>query len=188
MARLKSDEKRHAILAAATRVIAAHGLGAPTALIAKEAGISNGSLFTYFETKAELLNQLYIELKTEMGTAAFDAFPSENSPREQLRHVWTNWLHWAVTDPKKRRTLAHLSVSDEITAGSHQAAALAFGEIAALVDRCRSGGPMRTAPLSLVLTIMSGVADAAMDYMLRDPANADAHCETAFEAAWRMIE
>ena len=30
------------------------GLGAPTATIAKEAGVSNGSLFTYFETKADL--------------------------------------------------------------------------------------------------------------------------------------
>ena len=56
MARPKSDDKRDAILAAATRVIAAQGLSAPTAAIAKEAGVSNGSLFTYFETKADLLS------------------------------------------------------------------------------------------------------------------------------------
>ena len=35
-------------MAAAARVIAQRGLNAPTALIAKEAGVSNGSLFTYF--------------------------------------------------------------------------------------------------------------------------------------------
>jgi AcrR family transcriptional regulator len=39
-------------MSAAIRVIASEGLGAPTATIAKEAGVSNGSLFTYFETKA----------------------------------------------------------------------------------------------------------------------------------------
>ena len=36
---------------ATVRVIASQGLGAPTAMIAKQAGVSNGSLFTYFETK-----------------------------------------------------------------------------------------------------------------------------------------
>ncbi|RYD40674.1 MAG: TetR/AcrR family transcriptional regulator, partial [Verrucomicrobiaceae bacterium] len=52
MARPKSNDKRAAIMDAAVRVIVAQGLSAPTATIAKEAGISNGSLFTYFETKA----------------------------------------------------------------------------------------------------------------------------------------
>ena len=75
MARPKSDDKRSAILAAATRAIVQHGLGAPTALIAREAGVANGTLFTYFETKTELLNQLYVELKTEMATAALTGLP-----------------------------------------------------------------------------------------------------------------
>jgi hypothetical protein len=56
MARSKSDDRRSAIMSAAIRVIASQGLGAATATIAKEAGVSNGSLFTYFETKADLLN------------------------------------------------------------------------------------------------------------------------------------
>ena len=62
-------------MAAATRVIAAEGLGAATAAIAQEAGVSNGSLFTYFETKADLLNHLYLELKTEMAAAALEVSP-----------------------------------------------------------------------------------------------------------------
>ena len=49
MPRAKSDDKRSAILSAAIRLIATEGLGVATATIAKEARISNGSLFTYFE-------------------------------------------------------------------------------------------------------------------------------------------
>jgi DNA-binding transcriptional regulator YbjK len=36
MARPRSEDKRNAIVAAATRVIVTHGLSAPTALIAQE--------------------------------------------------------------------------------------------------------------------------------------------------------
>jgi AcrR family transcriptional regulator len=58
MARQKSDEKHSAILQAAIRVIDRQGLGAATAKIAAEAGVSKGSLFTYFPTKADLLSHL----------------------------------------------------------------------------------------------------------------------------------
>jgi AcrR family transcriptional regulator len=87
MARPRSDEKRSAITSAAIRVIASQGPGAATATIAKEAEVSNCSLFTYFETKADLFNQLYIELKTEMASAAADELPTEGDIREQMLHL-----------------------------------------------------------------------------------------------------
>lgn len=70
MERPKSDDKRSTILEAATRVIATQGLGASTASIAKEAGVASGTLFVYFATKSDLINQLYLELKTEMASGA----------------------------------------------------------------------------------------------------------------------
>lgn len=88
-------------MAAATRVIADNGLDAPTAMIAEEAGVANGSLFTYFETKANLFNQLYLELKTELASVALDGLPAEAELREQLFHVWSNWMGLAVSNPKQ---------------------------------------------------------------------------------------
>ncbi len=187
MARPRSEERRSDILAAAVRAIAAQGLSAPTALIAKEAGVSNGSLFSYFSTKADLLNQLYVELKTEMGAAVLDSFPSGADQHEQLRRLWNRWLLWATAHPDKRRALAHLGVSDDITAESQKAGHAALAGMAGLLDRCRSGGPMRDAPLSLIVAIINGVADATMDLAMRDPRHAQAHRETAFKAVWRMI-
>ena len=120
MARPRSEDKRNAILEAATRVIGAHGLSAPTALIAKEAGVSNGSLFAYFETKADLLNRLYVELKAEMAAGALDGLPTESDIRTQMFHVWSHLLRWATSSPDKRRTLAHLSVSEDVTSESRR--------------------------------------------------------------------
>ena len=93
MPRPRSDDKRSAILAAATRVIVTKGLGAPTMGIAKEAGVANGSLFTYFETKADLFNQLYLELKTEMASAAMKDFPDDAELRTQFFHIWQRWMN-----------------------------------------------------------------------------------------------
>ena len=187
MARPRSEDKRDAIMAAAVRVIAAQGLSAPTALIAKEASVSNGSLFTYFETKADLLNQLYIELKAEMAATALDGLPAGADTRKHMLSCWSHWLRWATAYPEKRRTLAHLSVSDDITAESRRMGHRTMAGIAELLERSRANGPMRDAPLGFVVALMSATAEATIEFMLHDPADADKHSLTGFDAVWRMI-
>lgn len=187
MARPRSDDKREAIKAAAIKVIAAQGLSAPTAMIAQEAGVSNGSLFTYFKTKADLLNQLYRELKTEMAAAAMEGLPARGDLRKQSQHMWTSTLRWTAAYPEKRRVLAHLGVSDEITPATLAAGHQIMSDISGLLDQARKGGPMRNAPLMFVAGLMSALTDATADFMIRDPANADKHCKAGFEALWRMV-
>lgn len=174
-------------MAAAARVIASQGLGAPTALIAKEAGVSNGSLFTYFETKAELLNQLYVELKTEMAAAARKDLTADDDPHAQMASMWSGWIHWALADHDRRRALAQLTVSDEITAASRAIGNKAMAEAVQVLARCCEKGPMRDAPLGLVAALMNAAADATVDFILQSPDDADAHSQAGFEAVWRMI-
>ena len=187
MPRPRSEDRRNAILSAATRVIAAQGLAAATATIAKEAGVSNGSLFVYFDTKAALLNELYVALKTEMTAAASAGLDAGAEPREQLRHMWTHWLHWAATNPGKRRALAQLDVADEITADSHRTVRSAFSGIAELLERSRADGPMRDAPLGFVLALTNAIADTTIDAVIREPGAAKALSSVAFEAIWRVL-
>jgi AcrR family transcriptional regulator len=188
MSRPRSADRRNAILSAATRVIAGQGFGAATtAAIAKEAGVSNGSLFVYFDTKATLLNELYVALKIEMGAAAVNGLPVESDLREQVLHMCDQWLRWATSFPEKRRTLAQLEVSDDITAESLRTANAAFSGIADLLDRSRVDGPMREAPLGFVLALTSAVADATVDSMIREPERAETNSRIAFDAIWRML-
>lgn len=187
MSRPRSEDRRSAILSAATRVIAARGLSGPTAGIAKEAGVSNGSLFVYFDTKAELLNTLFITLKTEMGDAAVADLPQEGEPHDQLQHMWTSWLGWAVSNPDKRRALAQLEVADEISDESHRSVREAQRAMAEVLERSRAEGPMRDAQLGFVLTLASAMADATIDAIIREPTAADTYSSLTFDAIWRVL-
>jgi len=187
MARPKSDRKRDALMAAATRVIAAQGLSAPTALIAREAGVSNGSLFTYFETKTDLFSQLYLELKTGMATASLEGLPAQAPLREQFSRMWSNWMRWATSNPAKRRALALLGVSDDIAQETRAASHLAMAEVAEMLELARARGPMRDTPMAFVVAIMDSLAEATMDFMVNDPAKADEHCRTGFDALCRTL-
>lgn len=133
------------------------------------------------------MNQLYIELKEETAAASLVGMPAESDIRSQMLFMWTHQLQWATSSPEKRKALAHLLVSDDITPESHQKGNNAFVGVRKLMDRSRQNGPMRDAPLDLVIALMTGVADATVDLMIHDPAHAEQNCMTAFEALWRMV-
>jgi len=46
---------------------------------------------------------------------------------------------------------------------------------------------MRDAPLMFVGSLVTGVVDATIDYMTRDPASAEKHAAAGFEALWRIV-
>ena len=187
VARLRSEEKRSAIVEAAIRVIVREGLRAPTATIAREAGIANGSLFTYFETKTDLYNRLYLELKEEMARTALEGLPAKATLRARFFHAWSTWMDWAVRNPERRRALALLTVSDDITPATRAAGHKSAAGLDELMDQGRAKGPMRDAPFGLVAALINALAEATMDFMVTDPAHAAKHCEIGFDAAWRML-
>lgn len=189
MARPKSDDKRSAILAAAVRVLVKDGLGAATAAIAAEAGVANGSLFTYFPTKSALYNELYRELKAGMASAALVGVPTEGSLRDRFSAAWTSWMTWAVQNPEHRRVLNLLAVADDLSDETRQYGHAVMAPLAALMEQGRADGPLRHAPIRYVGALMNAVAEATMDAMRaeRDPALADARCVEGFDALWRLI-
>jgi AcrR family transcriptional regulator len=187
MSRMKSDGKRRDLLSAATRVIAAHGLSASTAMIAKEAGVASGSLFTYFKTKGDLFNELFLDLKSNMASAALEGFLEGGDLHSQLVQAWTNWMGWAVANPEKRRVLAQLSVSDEITAATYSAQLKSMSTLVGLMERARANGSMKNASNELASAIMNSLVEATMDVMVREPSRAKEHCQVGFDALWRVL-
>ena len=187
MARPRSDDKRNAILAAAAEAIAELGLGAPTARIAKLAGVAEGTLFTYFSNKDELLNQLYLDLKRELKEVMLTAYPRSKSVRERVRHVWRKYVNWGVAHPHRRRALAQLSVSDRITERTRAAVTEAMGDLGNIVDDSIAAGILRDQPPAFVSAIMGSLAETTVDFMMREPAQAEQYSVYGFEAFWHAV-
>jgi AcrR family transcriptional regulator len=187
MARRKSEDKRNALLAAATEVVAEQGLGAPTARIARVAGVAEGTLFTYFGSKDELLNALYLELKTDLSQAIMRAYPRSGAARERAWHAWKSFVEWGVANPPRRRALAQLAVSDRITAECRAACDQAFSDVNGLIAEREAEGKLRHQPPGFAAGIMSALAEVTMDFVIRFPDQAELYTAAGFNAFWRAI-
>jgi AcrR family transcriptional regulator len=105
------------------------GLSAPTAKIAKGAGVAEGTLFTYFVNKDELLNRLCLGLKMDLRNAMMTDYPASKSLIDRSRHVWDRYMRWGSAHPLKRRAMRQLVGSDRITGKSKKIVADAFEEV-----------------------------------------------------------
>lgn len=94
-----SPEKRAQILAGAATVFAADGYeGASMARIATVAGVSKGTLYNHFDSKAALFTA-YVEVKCDQHLAnVFDNADHDGDPAEVLRGIGKRMLQMLLSD------------------------------------------------------------------------------------------
>ena len=189
MARPRSEDKRNAILEAATRVFAKRGLtAAPTSEISKQAGIAEGTLFTYFETKDDLINALYRELKLELADAMMSGFPRKKSVRIRLRHVWDRYVSWGVANPDQRKVLAQLTVSEVLTKESRDAAGAPFVEFQTTIRDAIEQRVFRSdLPAELISKSLVALGEATIDLTVSKPSNTNKYRNSGFQIFWAGI-
>ncbi|AXK63529.1 TetR/AcrR family transcriptional regulator [Burkholderia sp. IDO3] len=189
MARPRSPDKHDAILAAAARALAEDGASATTARIARLAGVAEGTVFTYFDTKDALLNALYVSLKAGMRDAMMTGYP-EHAPAERaMRHAWNGYVSWGVANPDGRRALQQLGVSGRIDDAHRAAGAEGFGAISALLRAqvAAAGGLGVDDAHAFCAALFTSIAETAMESIAREPALADAYREAGFRALWAVL-
>ena len=187
MARPRSEDKRNAILDAATEVVANFGVSAPTAKIARDAGVAEGTLFTYFSSKDELLNQLYLALKADLADAMVARYPSGKSLIDRSRHVWNRYVGWGSAHPLKHKAMTQLGVSERITEKSRKIGADAFEEVNQMICEIMTGGALKDQPRAFAAAILSAMAGTTMDFIAREPARAKHYTKAGFEAFWKAV-
>jgi AcrR family transcriptional regulator len=189
MARPRSEDKRNAILDAATRLFAERGLtAAPTSEISKLAGVAEGTLFTYFKTKDDLINALYREIKLELADAMMSDFPRKKNIRTKLRHVWDRYVNWGIASPRQRKVLAQLTVSEALTKESRDAGSAPFVEFQAMIrDAIEQRVFRNDVPVELISKSLAALVEATIDLTESNRARAKQYRDSGFQMFWAGI-
>lgn len=136
MARPKSEDKKQALLEAATQAIAQSGIAASTAVIARNAGVAEGTLFRYFATKDELINTLYLHLKQDLcQSMIMELDRSITDAKMMTRFIWNSYISWGLNHPARHRAIRQLAVSEKLTKETEQRADDMFPELRDLCHR-----------------------------------------------------
>jgi AcrR family transcriptional regulator len=162
-------DKRRVILDAALTLFTERGFhGTPTSLIAQEAGVATGTLFHYFKTKEELIESLYLDIKTDAGNVLRDAGEREGGCREKLEDVSMAFVDWGLKNPQKIHFMQQFCYSPFI---SKEAQEQGISNFLFLIDQIAAGikeDAIRDYPPELILSVVSSGLIAAIDAAKRE--------------------
>lgn len=91
--KLKDSNKVDVIFESSLNLIYKEGIaGLTMAKIAKSANIATGTLYVYFESKEQLLNELYKYLRNKSLNRFLSGYDKEKPFKIRLKIVWINYL------------------------------------------------------------------------------------------------
>jgi len=187
VARPKSEDKKQALLEAATSAIAQSGIAASTAMIARSAGVAEGTLFRYFATKDDLLNALYLHLKSDLCQAMLAGLVENVSPKEFTHNIWNSYIDWGVRNPAGHHAIRRMAVSEKITAETIEQVRAMFPELQKLCQRSVRAVFMSDDFRAFGDALFLSLAEATIEFASREPLRADKLKALGFEAMWLAL-
>lgn len=121
MVRLKTEDKREAILLATLRLVNSNGFhAAPMSKIASDAGVSAGTIYVYFQSKEDLVNTLYRELKLKFARKALLNFNPGAPVKKGFEIIWRNILAYKLNEPEEAAFLEQCDNTPMVTDSSRE--------------------------------------------------------------------
>ncbi|EMY3483965.1 TetR/AcrR family transcriptional regulator [Flavobacterium psychrophilum] len=87
----KITDKKNALLNATLTLVNNHGFhDAPMSKIAKLAGVATATIYLYFDSKQDLINTLYLEVKTSFSNCALEGYNKNLPVKKGFEMIWYN--------------------------------------------------------------------------------------------------
>ncbi|WP_163313727.1 TetR/AcrR family transcriptional regulator [Klebsiella aerogenes] len=185
MARPKSEDKKQALLEAATAAFAQSGIAASTSAIARSAGVAEGTLFRYFATKDELLNELYLAIKMRLvQTMIAGLNPDEKRPKENARNIWNSYID---CNPMEYRAIRRMALSERITDETRIQVKESFPELNEMCQLSVKAVFLSDAYRAFGDALFLSLAETTIEFASHDPQRAREIIALGFEAMWNAL-
>lgn len=183
---------RERLLDAATKIFLTHGFGAASMdMVRQQAGVSNGSLYHHYPTKAHLADALYAHTLRDFHAALLVHLTGRASAQSGVKGLIRAFIGWVEQHPDQARLLHELRHSGGLAGGTEWATANAevFGKLSAWIDARVAAGEMRAMPLPIWMALVFSPATSLTPRWASEPRPAVApKVRAALEhAAWMSV-
>lgn len=154
---MDTTSTRSKLLDAAATVFLAHGFAAASMdMVRQEAGVSNGSLYHHFPTKALLADALYAHTLRDFHAALLGPITGRATAQSGVKGLIRAYIAWVEQHPERARLLHELRRTGDMTGGAEMSAAnaQAFGTLAQWIETRVAAGEMRAMPFPIWMAVV----------------------------------
>ncbi len=170
MAKAIIENRERAILDAAVTIFAERGFwNTPTSLISRTAGVAEGTLFTYFKTKHDLMNQLYLDIKRELSQHLLEGFTEQKGVENQMRHLWDRYIGWGLANLTPFRVFNQIASSYPVDEAVKAQGNEPFIELQRIAQISMDEGALHPYPVDFVAAMMNSLAVTTIEFIVQQP-------------------
>jgi AcrR family transcriptional regulator len=191
MPRSLSSERRESYLKAALKLFVQNGVpNTSTAAIAKAAGSAAGTLFLYFPTKQDLINELVLKISVEQAESINSLLTPDLTARETFFTIWEGSIQWFLTHLDAFLYIHQVRdsglIPDEVVDESQKHLQYYFQAI----QKGLAEGRIQPYPLELIGSILYQDIVAVMNLIRHqsDPGQQAALMQSGFDIFWNGIQ
>ena len=151
MVRELSSEKRERLLRAALKLFAANGIqNTSTAEIARAAGTASGTLFLYFPTKQDLIDELAILISKAESEHVNHLLHTALTARDAFFTIWSGSVHWLLENGDAYQFSQQIRDSGLISESAIQETAKSFFFYYETIQKGQAEGSIKPYPIDLI--------------------------------------
>ncbi len=180
-------DKKTAIMKAALKLFTERGFhGTSTAQISKEASVATGTLFNYFPTKEDLINNLYFEVKGDLSHAMGNGLETEGIFKDKLMKMWSNLINWGVENQDEFLFVGQFCSSPYITKFTREEVMKEYVFLHNLVDEGIRTGEFRDFSADLTISMFYQASRTVVNFILDSDSSLDENkiIEDGFQIIW----
>ena len=184
------EDKRTAIIETALKLFTERGFhGTSTAQISKEAGVATGTLFNYFPTKEDLINNLYFEVKGKLSRSMGNGIEIESSFQDKLRRLWSNLIKWGIDNQEEFLFVDQFCSSPYITKFTREEVMKEYVFLRNLVNEGIKTGEIKDFSPELTISMFYQGSRAVVNLILNSDPSQDENelIEDGFQIIWRGL-
>ena len=190
MIRSLNPQKRTAFLDAALQLFVARGVqNTSTAAIAQQAGAAAGTLFLYFPTKQDLLDELALQIARRQSEHIQALIQPELSARQTFAAIWNGSLEWFLEHPDAYRYIQQVRDSSVLSPRVVEESNQSFAFYYAAIQKGLAEGCLKPYPLELIGGMLYQSIVAVMNLLgaQPDPAQQADTMRMGFDIFWDGI-
>lgn len=182
-------DKKQAALEATLELIAEQGFhGTPMSQVAQKANIGVGTIYRYFAGKEELINELYLFIKTRMTDRILKNFSAEKSVEENFKETMKEIVSYMSEHPLELSFHEQYANSPLITQATKEQGVHIMEPVKEFFLKAREEKLVKNLPDEVLFTLMTGaVFSLAKHYIKSGKPICDEALGSETGAIWDMI-
>lgn len=183
------EDKRTAILQATLALISEHGFhGTAMSKVAKEAGVSAGIIYHYFDSKDDLIDELYKTIKWNFAETMKQEFDPERPLTAQIHQLLSIMIRYYIRRPRESAFVEQYSRSPYFRQEIEEETSEYYGPMLASFVRAQQEMVIKDLPAPVIMAFTLDVATSlAQRHATGFVDLTDALVDQIIDASWEAI-